>query len=46
MGIIVEFNPDLCLRNKKEHKYGTRRLEEVIPDDLIIGNECYFLKKG
>lgn len=45
MGIQVEFNPDLALRNISEHK-NNREIEECIPEILKI-NEIYsFLKKG
>jgi hypothetical protein len=45
MGIQVEFNPDLCLRNIKEFKEGRRKKEECIPEDLEAGNVYEFLKK-
>lgn len=45
MGIVVEFNPDLALRNIKEHKSGKRKIEECIPDNLKIGKVYPFLKK-
>ncbi len=37
MGIKIEFNPDLALRNIGEHKKGQRREEECIPENLKIG---------
>ena len=46
MGIPVEFNPDLALRNIKEHKEGRRTLEECIPESLEAGQNYHFLKKG
>lgn len=45
MGIRVEFNPDLALRNIIEYKEGRRKIEECIPGQLSE-NEIYdFLKK-
>lgn len=45
MGIQVEFNPDLALRDIREHKEGRRTLEECIPELLEEGksvwNSCY-----
>ena len=46
MGIEVEFNPDLALRNIEHHKKGERKLEECIPENLEPGKEYHFLKKG
>lgn len=46
MGISVEFNPDLALRNIKEYKNGNRRKEECIPADLKKGKIYNFLKSG
>lgn len=46
MGIKVEFNPDLALRNMSEFRNGNRRAEECIPDDLEAGNIYPFLKLG
>jgi len=46
MGIQVEFNPDLALRNITEFKKGNRKLEECIPEILEPGKEYAFLKKG
>lgn len=45
MGIVVEFNPDLALRNIKEHKSGKRKKEECIPESLEAGKIYQFLKK-
>ena len=45
MGIQVEFNPDLALRNIAEFKNGNRKFEECIPENLEAGNIYYFLKK-
>jgi len=43
MGIAVEFNPDLALR-----EFGTkgRGLEECLPEKLEVGKFYSFLKKG
>lgn len=43
MGIQVEFNPDLSLR-----KFGTvgREAEECLPENLEVGREYKFLKRG
>jgi hypothetical protein len=46
MGIKVEFNPDLALRNISEYKNGTRAMEECIPENLQAGNIYDFLKHG
>jgi hypothetical protein len=45
MGIVVEFNPDLTLRNKPAIKKYCRKLEECIPSPLIAGKIYEFLKK-
>jgi hypothetical protein len=45
MGIKVEFNPDLALRNIEEHRKGTRKLEECIPENLEAGKTYPFFKK-
>ncbi len=45
MGIKVEFNPDLCLRNYSEYENGNRKIEEVIPKKLEKGKTYPFLKK-
>ena len=37
MGIKVEFNPDLALRNIAEFKNGNREIDECIPENLEIG---------
>ena len=44
MGIKIEFNPDLVLRNISEHKDGNRKIEECIPQDLEEGKVYEFLK--
>lgn len=46
MGIQIEFNPDLALRNIEEYKAGRRKIEECIPEPLEEGKEYNFLKKG
>lgn len=46
MGIKVEFNPDLCLRDISEYKNGNRKIEECIPENLVEGNEYEFMKSG
>jgi hypothetical protein len=43
MGIQVEYNPDLALRNWSDT---SRRLEERIPELLEPGKTYAFLKKG
>lgn len=45
MGIAVEFNPDLALRDISEFKAGRRKIEECIPENLEAGNVYDFLKK-
>ncbi len=45
MGIQVEFNPDLALRNIAEYKNGNRKKEECIPENLEVEKEYNFLKK-
>jgi hypothetical protein len=44
MGISIEFNPDLALRNISEFKNGNRKIEECIPEDLEVGKTYPFLK--
>lgn len=46
MGILVEFNPDLALRDFRECEEGRRRAEECIPKDLHEGETYRFLKSG
>lgn len=46
MGIAVEFNPDLALRNIAEFKKGKRKKEECIPGNIKVGKVYSFLKKG
>jgi hypothetical protein len=45
MGIKVEFNPDLALRDISEFKAGRRKGEECIPENLEEGKIYPFLKK-
>lgn len=45
MGIPVEFNPDLALRDISEFKAGRRKFEECIPEILEIGRNYDFFKK-
>lgn len=46
MGIQIEFNPDLALRNISHYKNGQRQLEECIPEYLEVDRIYYFLKEG
>jgi hypothetical protein len=46
MGIQVEYNPDLALRNIEELRAGRRKEEECIPGDLQPGQTHDFLKAG
>lgn len=46
MGIQVEFNPDLALRNFSEFKLGNRKIEECIPETLETNTIYDFLKEG
>jgi hypothetical protein len=45
MGIKVEFNPDLALRNIADYKNGLRKVEECVPENLAKGKVYDFLKK-
>lgn len=45
MGIKVEFNPDLALRDISEHKRSNRKIEECIPENMGAGKIYDFLKK-
>lgn len=45
MGIKIEFNPDLALRNISEFKNGNRKIEECIPENLKVREIHPFLKK-
>lgn len=46
MGIQVEFNPDLALRNISEFKNGNKKEEECIPENLEEKKIYNFLKIG
>jgi len=46
MGIQVEFNPDLALRDISEFRKGNRKREECIPENLEKGKVFDFLKEG
>ncbi len=46
MGIKVEFNPDLALRNISEFNNGKRKKEECIPENLEKDKIYDFLKSG
>ncbi|MBW2997918.1 hypothetical protein KY321_00125 [Candidatus Woesearchaeota archaeon] len=46
MGIVVEFNPDLALRDYSEFENGNRSLEECLPEEMVEGEVYSFLKKG
>ena len=46
MGIQVEYNPDLALRNIEEFRAGRRKEEECIPKGLEPGKVHPFLKQG
>lgn len=46
MGIQVEFNPDLALRNSNEFRSKKRMLQECIPRNLEEGQTYDFLKRG
>jgi len=45
MGIKVEFNPDLALRDISEYKNGNRKIEECIPENFKAGQIYPFFKK-
>lgn len=46
MGIKVEFNPDLALRDYSEYKKENRKREECIPAKMMKGRVYSFLKSG
>ena len=46
MGIQVEFNPDLALRDISEFEKGKRHKEECIPEKLFAGRTYKFFKYG
>ncbi|MDP1833720.1 MAG: hypothetical protein Q8L11_02200 [Candidatus Moranbacteria bacterium] len=45
MGIKVEFNPDLALRDIFESKKGRRKIEECVPENIKTGKIYNFLKR-
>lgn len=45
MGIKIEFNPDLALRDISEFKAKRRKEEECLPEKLEVGKIYDFLKK-
>lgn len=45
MGIQIEFNPDLALRNITEFTDGKKKVEECIPENLETGKIYPFLKR-
>lgn len=45
MGIRVEYNPDLALRDIVEFKEGRRKQAECIPENMQAGEIYEFLKK-
>jgi hypothetical protein len=46
MGIAVEFNPDLALRDYSHFKSGKRKKEECLPLKIEKGRVYNFLKSG
>ena len=46
MGIQVEFNPDLALRDISDFETGKRKIEECIPENFEKDKVYDFLKKG
>jgi len=46
MGIQVEFNPDLALRDVEEFKARRRGADECVPEQLTRGRSYVFKKKG
>ena len=46
MGIQIEFNPDLALRDISEYKKGRRKKAECIPAKIQAGRVYNFIKKG
>ncbi len=45
MGIAVEFNPDLALRDIGEFEAGARKIQECIPRKLVEDKVYDFLKR-
>ena len=46
MGITVDYNPDLALRDYSEFEKGNRKELECVPKNLEVGKIYNFLKKG
>lgn len=46
MGMQVEFNAELALRNISEFNAGRRKIDECIPEKLEKGKTYDFLKEG
>jgi len=46
MGIKVEFNPDLALRDISSYNSGERKVQECVPENLEEGKIYKFLKSG
>lgn len=46
MGLVVEFNTVLALRNNQEYRDGNREADECIPDKLTVGSLYTFTKQG
>ena len=45
MGIKVEYCPGLALRNISEFHKGNKKIEECIPEKMVVGKIYSFLKK-
>jgi hypothetical protein len=45
MGILIEYNPDLALRNIDEFRIGNLKKEECIPENIVNGQIYEFLNK-
>lgn len=46
MGIVVEYNPDLALRDFSLFTSGERAEDECVPEPLTVGSVYPFRKKG
>jgi hypothetical protein len=46
MGIQIEFNPDLALRDYNKYINGERKIEECVPQIMEVGKIYNFLKNG
>ena len=42
----IAYNSDLALHNIATYKSGKSKAEECVPEDLTVGEEYSFLKKG